>query len=466
VQKLSWKPNSELDKAGLDIVRLLNKQKHQAFFVGGYVRDQFTKKVSDNIDIATDALPNDVEKILDQEGISYKQIGKKYGTILAMPRGQLVEITTFRREARYSDQRHPDQVEFIREYLDDAQRRDLSINAMYLDPMSLQLFDPVNGLGDIKKKIIRFVGDPKKRIDEDPLRMLRAVRFATTLGYKLEKNSFAAIKTRAKLIQGVSAERIKHELDKILICQNRSMGLRLMTEVGLMRFVIPELVEIKKIFHNSKKFHLEGSIFEHTLLVVEKLPADLDLIYSGIFHDIGKIQTKVRMEHNGEMVNRFFGHQQASKKIFEKFAANYRFARQKRQLISWLIIHHDDRQNFRQMRKENQIKYALNPEFPRLLWLWKADSAGNLRIGPTHGEKVWGNSESVKLGNLILKQIGNKLKLLDKFSRGDYIMRETKLAPGIKIGRIAEAVKIKIVGGEIKNEDDARKFLKKYKKNT
>src|SRR6185436_1523640 len=112
------KPKSELEKAGLDIVRLLQMQKFQAFFVGGYVRDQFTKQISDNIDIATDALPLDVEKILSMAKIEYKQVGKKFGTILAIPNGHLVEITTFRRESRYSDQRHPDQVEFIREYLD------------------------------------------------------------------------------------------------------------------------------------------------------------------------------------------------------------------------------------------------------------------------------------------------------------------------------------------------------------
>lgn len=466
MQRLTWKPKNSLDKAGLDIVRLLHNQKHQAFFVGGFVRDIFTEQTSDNIDIATDALPEDVEKILEKAGIGYKQVGKKFGTILALPKGGLVEITTFRREARYSDQRHPDKVEFIREYLEDAQRRDLTINAMYFDPVSKQLFDPVNGFSDFKKKMIRFVGDPKKRIDEDPLRMLRAVRFATVLGFKIEKNSFAAIKTRAKLIQSVSSERIKHELEKIFVSTNRKLGLQILTEIGLMKFVIPEFPELRKIFHDSRKFHLEGNIFDHTLLVVEKLPEDLELITAGIFHDIGKVHTKIRTEHNGEVVYRFFGHQQASKKIFEKFAYKFKLSKTSRELISWLISHHDDRLDYRNMKFENQIKYSLNPEFPKLLELWMADSGSNLRIDESTGKKVWGNSESVILGKKNLKKIAGKKILLDTIARGEFVMRHTNLPPGIKIGQIAQKLKLKIVAGEIKNDADAKNFLKKFAKST
>ncbi len=238
MEVIKWKAKNELEKAGLKIVRLLNKHGCQAFYVGGIVRDHLLGRSSDNLDVATDCLPDDVIRALDKARIRHKEFGKKFGTILAIVGAEKVEITTFRREGRYSDQRHPDQVEFIREYLDDARRRDLTINALYFEPVNQHLFDPVKGREDLDKKIIRFVGDPKKRIDEDPLRMLRAVRLATILDFKLEKNSFAAIKTRAKLIQSVAAQRIQMELAKIFRSENHSVGLKILKETGLEKFVI------------------------------------------------------------------------------------------------------------------------------------------------------------------------------------------------------------------------------------
>jgi len=231
MEKINWKAKSELEKAGEKIVRLLNKEKYQAFFVGGIVRDILLSRTSDNIDVATDAKPEDVERVLAKADIKFKTFGKKFGTILALVGKEKVEITTFRREGKYSDLRHPDQVEFIREYLDDAKRRDLTINALYLDPINHLLYDPVKGIADLKSKMIRFVGDAKKRIDEDPLRMLRALRLATQLGFKIEKNSFAAIKTRAKLIQSVAKQRIQMELAKF-------SNEELLEKSGLKKFIL------------------------------------------------------------------------------------------------------------------------------------------------------------------------------------------------------------------------------------
>ena len=253
-----------MEKAGLKAIQMLNKADFQAFWVGGIVRNILMKRESDNIDIATDATPEQVEEALNKAGIKNKPVGKKFGSILALvttslPRHKVgasllegennlkatIEITTFRAEKRYSDNRHPDQVEFIRDYLQDAKRRDFTINTFYFDPVQKFLYDPAKGMEDIKLKLLRFVGDPRKRIDEDALRMLRGVRLATQLGFKLEKNSFAAIKTRAKYLQAISVERIKAELDKILLSDNRVNGIKLLDEVGLLKFIIPELVLLK-----------------------------------------------------------------------------------------------------------------------------------------------------------------------------------------------------------------------------
>ena len=449
-----------MEKAGEKIVRLLHNSGHQAFFVGGAVRNHLLKLPSDNVDIATDALPDGVEEILNKARITNKPVGKKFGTILAIVQGEQVEITTFRRESRYSDARHPDRVEFIREYLDDARRRDLTINALYFNPQNQQLHDPTGGMKDLRHKLIRFVGDPRHRIDEDPLRMLRAVRLATQLGFKLEKNSFAAIKTRAKLIQDVSGERAKLELDKILLCPNRAAGLRLLEEVGLMKFLLPEFLELKRVSHNSKKFHLEGNVQEHTLVALTKTPAELDLLYAILFHDIGKIRVRLKVLTDGELLNRFYGHQQESKKIFEAFASKYKFSRESRELVSWLILHHDDRADYRTMTEETRFKYSLHPDFAKLVTVWWIDSASNLRLGEG-GKESWGDSDSAKLGRRILQTIARKENLIRKFSRGEFIIHQANLKPGPKIGQIAERLKIKILLGEVNNESDAKNFLKK-----
>ncbi len=228
--KLDLLYNNKLHKAGLKVAKLLQQNSFQAFWVGGVVRDILLKYKSDNIDIATDALPDEVEKILRKAKIRYGALGKHFGTIMAIVKKVPVEITTFRTEGRYSNKRHPDKIVFIKDFLQDAKRRDFTINALYFDPVTKEFFDPTNGIKDLGLKLIRFIGDPKKKIDEDALRMLRGVRLATQLNFKLEKNTFAAIKTRAKYIQGLSINQINKETEKI-------SDENLLKQTGLMKFI-------------------------------------------------------------------------------------------------------------------------------------------------------------------------------------------------------------------------------------
>ncbi|MBX4191848.1 MAG: CCA tRNA nucleotidyltransferase, partial [Candidatus Doudnabacteria bacterium] len=302
--------SNKLYKAGEKVVRLLNKKGNTAFFVGGVVRNDLMNRESNNIDIATDAIPEEVEKILNAENIKVKPIGKKFGSILAIVDSFPIEITTFRAEGRYTDNRHPDNVEFIKDYSVDAKRRDFTVNALYLDPQKKEILDPTEkGMKDLKAKLLRFVGDPRKRIDEDGLRMLRGVRLATQLGFKLEKNSFAAIKTRAKYIQDISVERVRAELDKILSSENRVEGIKLLDKTGLLKFIVPEFEKLKSVSHLSKYFHLEGDVFTHTLRAVELLKTDnLDVIYAVLFHDIGKVIKPEKIFKANEWRFSFKGH--------------------------------------------------------------------------------------------------------------------------------------------------------------
>ncbi|OGE74113.1 MAG: hypothetical protein A3I07_00285 [Candidatus Doudnabacteria bacterium RIFCSPLOWO2_02_FULL_42_9] len=453
-------PFTKLYKQGLKVAKLLTESSHLAFFVGGVVRDMLLKRESNNIDIATDATPDQIEKILKKARLPVVPIGKKYGTILTTIDSMPVEITTFRSESRYSDNRHPDQVQFIQDYLADAKRRDFTINALYYDPILKKQFDPTDGIKDLRLRLIRFVGDPKKRIDEDALRMLRAVRLAIQLGFKLEKNAFAAIKTRAKYIQDISGERIKAELDKILLSQNAEKGIRLLDEVGLLKFIFPEVSKLKNFSHKSKKYHLEGDQFDHTILAVKGVEQDdLDLKYAALFHDIGKPAVAKRMFKNGEWVIRTFGHEFESAKLFKGIAKRLRFSRLSAQKIEWTIENHRLESPFsKDMSERKKIILAFHPDFSFLIELWKVDSLANYKrlengkVGPDY-PVGW------KKGKNYLKLIEQKKNLLAKLADGNLIMKYSKLKPGPQLGRKIEDIKVQIVLVKIKNENELKRYL-------
>jgi tRNA nucleotidyltransferase (CCA-adding enzyme) len=451
---------SNLHNAGLKVAKLLQNGNFQAFWVGGIVRNMLLKRESDNIDIATDATPEQIEKILAKAKIRVKPVGRQFGSMLAIVDTFKIEITTFRSEGRYSDNRHPDQVEFIKDYLQDAKRRDFTINALYYDPVKQQIFDPTNGQKDLKAKLLRFVGDPKKRIDEDALRMLRGVRLATQLGFKLEKNSFAAIKTRAKYIQGISGERIKAELDKILLSENRIDGLKLLDKTSLLKFIIPEFQKLKNVRHKSKHQHLEGDMFTHIFQAVELLAdkADLNLIYATLFHDVGKVikPTKIFSEDN-EVRYSYIGHIKESEVIFRRFAIKFKFPRNPRELIAWLVSHHDDRTIFLKGDETQRLKYLMIPNIELLLEVWRVDSLANLRL--IDGKPGRRESDAYIAAKELLAKINKHESLISKLAKGDLIMKYSSIKPGKELGRKIEDVKVQVVLGKVKNERNLQSYL-------
>src|SRR3989344_8594560 len=344
--KIEWRPKTKLDRAGVKIVRLFNDAGFQAFWVGGGVRGMLLKRPSDDLDIATDATPLQTDKLLAKAKIKTRPVGKKFGTILAIVYKLPFEITTFRSERDYKDKRHPNQVQFIKDYLQDAKRRDFTVNAMYFNPIEKFLYDPTGGKDDLRRGLLRLDGNPKQRIDEDALRMRRGVRLSLELGMRLEDSSFAAMRTRVKFIQEISGERVKAELDKILSHSKRSEGLRLLDDVGLLQYIIPEFEKLKRTEHKAGTFHLEGSIFNHTMKAVEILKTnDLDVVYAVLFHDLGKVIKPIQVPNDNPKGWRwsFRGHVQLSGQLFTKFADKYRFSRQSKKRILDLIARHEDR---------------------------------------------------------------------------------------------------------------------------
>lgn len=277
----------------------------ELYLVGGSVRDRLLKRPSPDLDFATDATPQETEAILSQPWppgvrVAIYKVGERYGTIGAVIDGQRVEITTYRGET-YRDSRKPE-VEFIRSLQDDLARRDFTINAMAMSADG-KVIDPFGGRSDLAGRYIRAVGDPVERFKEDPLRMMRAVRFACQLGFEIERATFFAMSRKARLLQKISWERKAEEMTKILLSPRPSEGLKLLYNSFLLDYVIPELLPMIGLQQRGDYHHKD--VWRHTLQVVDNTEPDLTLRWAATLHDIAKPVTK--SVEDGEV--HFFGHE-------------------------------------------------------------------------------------------------------------------------------------------------------------
>ncbi len=229
-------------KFAVDVVRALREQGFEAYWAGGCVRDQLLRIEPKDYDVATSATPEQVRYVFRKR--KTLSVGEAFGVIIVLgPRGAgQIEVATFREEEAYSDGRHPDRVTYSNARAD-ASRRDFTINGLFYDPVDQQVIDFVDGQTDLRAKLVRAIGDPAERFEEDKLRLLRAVRFATTFDFALEEKTFDVIRQKASQIGIVSAERIAAELERMLTGPGRARAVRLLLETGLARTVLPEIVE-------------------------------------------------------------------------------------------------------------------------------------------------------------------------------------------------------------------------------
>src|SRR5580658_6776605 len=279
---------SKAKQQAVEIVRTLCEYGHQAYFAGGCVRDTLLGREPADYDVATDATPQQVMQIFPQ---TYA-VGEQFGVVLVpflhdeqrlagedarrsaddrSTDNKAVEVATFRADVGYSDGRHPDEVRFTKDPQEDAQRRDFTINGMMLDPATNEILDFVGGQDDLKKGIIRAIGDPNRRFEEDKLRMLRAVRFAARFNYQIDPATLNAIQILAPKIHQISAERVREELTKMLTEGHARRAFELLDSTKLLPEVLPEIAAMKGVAQ-PPQYHPEGDVFVHTLLLLEKLP--------------------------------------------------------------------------------------------------------------------------------------------------------------------------------------------------
>ena len=279
--------------AAAAVVRRLREAGHEAFWVGGCVRDLIRGEEPKDFDIVTSARPEEVQAVFGRT----VPIGARFGVILVIEEGIPYEVATYRTEGDYGDGRRPSRVTFATAK-EDVRRRDFTINGLLMDPETGRVIDHVGGCRDIEGRLIRTIGDPGERFAEDHLRMLRAVRFAATLAFEIEAATLAAIREQAPAIQRISAERVREELSRLLTGGGARRGMELLDETGLLAELLPEVSALKGV-DQPPAFHPEGDVWEHTLRALDLLPleegrADLRLAWAALLHDVGKGRNALR----------------------------------------------------------------------------------------------------------------------------------------------------------------------------
>jgi tRNA nucleotidyltransferase (CCA-adding enzyme) len=299
---------------------------HQAYPVGGGIRDVLLGRKVLDWDVATSARPDDMLALFPR----VIPTGIAHGTVTVLTGHSQVEVTTFRGDIGYTDGRHPDQVEFLNSLKEDLKRRDFTVNAMAYDTKRNRIIDPHQGRRDLKKGIIRAVGDPLRRFAEDGLRPLRAVRFAAVLDFEIDRRTFHAIGKRLKVFRKVAPERVRVELLKILGSRQAHRGIDLLNQSGLLEEIIPEL--IPSIGFAQNRFH-KYDVYGHILKCLEHSRGDPVLKLAVLLHDIAKPQTAEGPE--GERT--FYGHEKASAKTASRVLKRLRFSNLERQRVEILI---------------------------------------------------------------------------------------------------------------------------------
>jgi poly(A) polymerase len=328
-----------LDKAR-ELARIFAGAGYQLYLVGGPVRDQLLGRPVHDLDLTTDATPDEIRRLAARaHPDAMYDVGAKFGTIgliFQRPRRQApglgreegetegaerhtIEITTFRTE-QYLDGTRKPAVAFGTSLEEDLARRDFTMNAIAKDLRTGEIYDPFHGTKDIAKRLIRAVGDPHERFREDPLRLLRAVRFAAELGFTIEPATKEAIRANAPALERISRERIQQELNRILLSPRPAHGLRLATDLGLMQYAIPEVLPMRGV--SQRPLH-HKDVFEHTMGVIENTPPDLVLRWAALLHDIGKPPTK--SVHNGQV--HFFGHEEVGERMARRILTRLHFDR-------------------------------------------------------------------------------------------------------------------------------------------
>lgn len=361
------------------IIGLLEQNGYEAFAVGGCVRDTILGRTPQDWDITTSALPHQVKEIFHRT----IDTGIQHGTVTVMLQRVGYEVTTYRIDGEYNDSRHPDSVQFTADLIEDLKRRDFTINAMAYNP-TVGLVDAFGGIDDIERKVIKCVGKAAERFDEDALRILRAVRFSAQLGFDIEENTMEAIKELAPTLAKISAERIHVELEK-LITSNHPDKMITAYQAGITKVVLPEFDRMMECPQNTP-YHMYN-VGEHTIKVMENVPATKEMRWAALLHDVGKPDSITYDKKDPERMH-FYGHAHVGAKMVPSILRRLKLDNKTIKLVTRLVECHDDRPASKGMNPANIRKsvHKIGKDiYEQYLQLAYADFQGKSKYGKEKG---------------------------------------------------------------------------------
>ncbi|MFA6102068.1 MAG: CCA tRNA nucleotidyltransferase [Victivallaceae bacterium] len=425
------------------IVDKLRTAGYAGYFVGGAVRDMLLGKTPKDIDIATSATPQQAAEIFPRH---YK-IGVAFGILMIVEDDIPFELATFREEREYADGRHPETVKYTDSPELDAARRDFTINGMFYDPAANRILDFTGGQRDLEKGVIKTIGNAEQRFSEDYLRMLRAVRFTTRLGFELDREAADAILKLKHNLNRLSAERVRDELNLMLTGGTPAAAIRLLHKLGLLELALPEVAALDGVTQ-PEQFHPEGDVLTHTLLMLDHMPLPgIELAWSILLHDAGKPSTysvgEDRIEH-------FYRHEEASAVIAESCLNRLKFSRKIMDTVVHAVKNHMRFAMVDRMRPPKLKRLIAEEDFPLQLELHRIDCI----------------SSHSKLGNYLLlldslHQAGGETALPEPLVNGRDLMA-AGLKPGPRMGKILRQIAEMQLAGEISTQEDAIAFARHF----
>jgi len=409
------------------------------------VRDLLLGREPADYDVATDATPDQVMSLFPES----VAVGAQFGVILIPRDGLKVEVATFRSDIGYSDGRHPDAVVYAKTAEEDVQRRDFTINGLLMRHDTSEVLDYVNGRADLKAGIVRAIGNPDRRFEEDKLRMLRAVRFAARFKFEIEAQTFRAIRKQVTDVHQVSAERVRDELTKMLTEGAAGNAFRLLDQAWLLHRVLPEVAAMKGV-EQPPQFHPEGDVWIHTCMMLDGIPsgASSTLAWGILLHDVGKPPTFRSAAETGDRI-RFDGHVEVGMKIGEEICRRLRMSNDDAEQIVALIANHMRFKDVEHMRRSTLKRFVRIPKFEEHLALHRLDCLSSNRNLQTHDyvQRFLAETppEQVRPPRLLT---GDDLIYLG-------------YSPGPKFAEILRSIEDAQLEGNIKTREEALKFVEK-----
>lgn len=450
--------NLLLPKEVRDACTLLTHHQKQSFVVGGGIRDLLLGMPPQDWDLATDAHPREVERIFKADGYRAVPTGIKYGTVTVMKNEFPLEITTFRVEAGYRDYRRPTRVRFVSGIEDDLGRRDFTINALAYDPIRSFFCDPYQGIIDLTKEQIRAVRDPEERFSEDPLRMLRAVRIAAELGFSIETKTMHAIIRNAELLDKISVERIRDEINRLLLAPHYHKGLENLLEAGLLFIIIPELKEgwLFTQYHPSHQY----TVLTHTLEAMRYAPAQIEVRLAILLHDVAKPHCYSRGDDGR---GHFYGHNVVGAEMAEEILRRLHYSNQVIKDVVMLVREHMLELKMGPAGMRRLIARVGREMIPALLSVRLADILAHSR------NQVVRSLEEYEKFIKSLEQVmatGEVFAMRELAVNGTDIIHETGVPPGPLVGKILRHLWEEVLDDPEKNNRDYLLSLAKRMINT